>query len=220
MIKIGITGGIGSGKSIVSSLLELEGIPVYRADDESKRLTDTSAVIRQKLEALIDEAIYLDDRLDRRRLAALIFSDEVLLDKVNRIIHPVVREDFQAWTAKQVFTCCALESAILFESGFDKEVDVVLMVYAPVALRLSRVMMRDGISEAAVMKRMNRQLHDDIKRQRADFVIVNDDLHPVMPQVERFLKFVTTASLPLGSYLTPLKAMSPASYADCFASSQ
>ncbi len=188
MIKIGITGGIGSGKSVVSSLLELEGIPVYRADDESKRLSDTSPAICKKLKALIDDAIYNNDKLDRQRLATLIFNDEMLLKKVNSIIHPVVRKDFKEWAAKQVTNFCALESAILIESGFVRDVDVVLLVYTPVGVRLTRVMQRDGLSEAEVMKRMNRQLHDDIKRQQADFVIVNDDYHPLIPQITQFLQ--------------------------------
>jgi len=187
MNKIGITGGIGSGKSVISTLLAMEGIPVYLADDESKRLTDTSPFIREKLMALIDESIYINDLLDRCRLASLIFNDKTLLKKVNAIIHPVVMNDFNAWVAKQTAHFCALESAILFETGFNALVDVVLMVYAPVEIRLKRVMLRDGVSEAEVMKRMNRQLPDDIKRNQADYVIINDDIHPVIPQLEQFL---------------------------------
>jgi len=188
MIKIGITGGIGSGKSVVSSLLEMEDIPVYKADDESKRLADLSPDIRKQLKALIDDSIYINEKLDRSRLASLIFDDETLLKKVNEIIHPVVRKDFEAWANKQVSACCGLESAILFESGFEKEVDVVVMVFAPVDLRISRVMRRDGLSEAEVIKRINRQMPDDIKRQKADYVIMNDDQHPLIPQIEKFME--------------------------------
>ena len=188
MKKIGITGGIGSGKSVVSNLFTLEGIPVYRADDESKRLTDTSLVIREKLTALIDDSIYSNDKLDRQRLATLIFDDEALLKKVNGIIHPEVKRDFRQWVEKQVSDCCALESAILFESNFEQEVDAILLVCAPVELRLKRVQLRDGVSEAEVLKRMNRQLPDEIKRQKADFVIINDDLQPLIPQVELFIQ--------------------------------
>ena len=97
MIKIGITGGIGSGKSVVSTLLAQEGIPVYKADDESKRLTDTSPVIHHALKALIDDSIFINDKLDRQRLADLIFNDEHLLKKVNEIIHPIVKQDFIKW---------------------------------------------------------------------------------------------------------------------------
>ena len=199
MIKIGITGGIGSGKSVISTLLTMEGIPVYKADDESKRLTDTSPVVRKKLMALIDDSIFTHDKLDRQRLATLIFNDEALLKKVNGIIHPEVKDDFRQWVAKlpsagadaklpSMF--CALESAILFESNFEKEVDVILMVFAPVALRLKRVRLRDGVSEAEILKRMSNQMPDDLKREKADYVIINDDIQPVIPQVERFMKFL------------------------------
>jgi len=188
MIKIGITGGIGSGKSVVSNLLALEGIPVYRADDESKRLTDSSPVIRKELIALFDDSIFINGRLDRQRLASQIFDNETLLKKVNGIIHPKVKKDFQQWVAKQTSACCALESAILFEANFEQEVDVVLMVYAPVELRLMRVQKRDGVPEAEIIKRMSRQMPDDLKCEKAHFVIINDDIQQVIPQVENFLK--------------------------------
>jgi dephospho-CoA kinase len=188
MIKIGITGGIGSGKSVVSSLLTVAGIPVYVADNESKNLTDSSPVIQNKLKALFGDEIYSNGILDRKRLASLIFADEDILKKVNDIIHPVVRDDFQQWVSKQSTMRCAMESAILFESGFDKDVDVVLTVYAPVELRLTRTMLRDDATEADIMKRMNRQMPDALKREQADFVIINDDVQAIIPQVEQFLK--------------------------------
>ena len=190
MIRIGVTGGIGSGKSVVSSLLAMAGIPVYVADDESKNLTETSPEIQDKLKTLFGDDIYLNGNLDRKRLASLIFADEALLKKVNDIIHPVVREDFQRWVSKQSVKRCGMESAILFESGLDKDVDVVLSVYAPVELRLSRTMSRDGVTEADVIKRMNRQMPDALKRKQADFVIVNDDVQALMPQIEQFLKIL------------------------------
>ena len=188
MIKIGITGGIGSGKSVVSALLSQAGIPVYVADDESKKLTKTSPIIQKKLKALIGDDIYIDDKLDGKRLASLIFSDEEMLKKVNSIIHPVVRQDFKKWMLMQHSKNCAMESAILYESGFDKDVDIVITVYAPVELRLTRVMQRDGATEADIMKRMNRQMPDALKREQADFVIVNDDVQAMIPQIEQFLK--------------------------------
>jgi dephospho-CoA kinase len=191
MIKIGITGGIGSGKSVVLSLFRMKKIPVYMADTESKRLADTSPVIRRKLVDLFGDEIYVNDRLDRKRLASFIFSNEHVLKKVNEIIHPVVKEDFLDWVERQEGNICAMESAILLESGFRKTVDVVLLVYAPVGLRLTRVMERDGVSEADVMKRMNRQMSEDLKRKQADYIIVNDDVQALLPQVDRFLNLWT-----------------------------
>lgn len=190
MIKIGITGGIGSGKSVVSSLLAMAGIPVYVADDESKRLSDTSPVIRKKLVALFGEETYVDEKLDRQRLASLIFKDETYLKKVNGIIHPVVRKNFQEWAGSLKTKRCAMESAILYESGLNKDVDVVLMVYAPVGLRLTRAMLRDNATEAEVMRRMNRQMPDELKREQADFVIINDDVQALMPQIDHFIRFL------------------------------
>ena len=187
MIKAGITGGMGSGKSVVSAIFATAGIPVYCADDESKRLADTSPVIREKLKALVGKTVYKGENLDRQKLASIIFNDETILKNVNKIIHPVVRADFTEWVEKQTAEYCALESAILYESGFDKEVDVVLTVYAPMELRLNRVMLRDGASETEVLQRMKRQLSDELKQARADFVIVNDGEQPLIPQVERFI---------------------------------
>ncbi|MDR1221690.1 MAG: dephospho-CoA kinase [Tannerella sp.] len=191
MIKIGITGGIGSGKSVVSSLLGVNRIPVYVADAESKRLSDTSPAIRKKLTDLFGSGIYVNDLLDRKRLASFIFSSEHVLKKVNGIIHPAVKKDFHAWVKQQKGNTCAVESAILFESGFNKAVDVILLVYAPVELRLTRAMKRDGAAEADIMKRMNRQMPEELKRKEADCVIINDDVQALIPQVDRFLKLLT-----------------------------
>ncbi len=195
MIKIGITGGIGSGKSVVAHFFTLSGIPVYIADEESKYLTDHSPVIRKKLSALFGNEIYTNSGLDRKRFASFIFSNQALLKKVNEIIHPVVKKDFIKWVNAQKGGICALESAILYESGFDKSVDTVLMVYAPVELRLARVMQRDGSDEADIMRRMNRQRSDDLKRKQADYVIINDDANALTPQLEKFLNSLPKQAL-------------------------
>ena len=123
MIKIGITGGIGSGKSVVAALLELSGIPVYIADTESKLLTATSPVIREKLVALFGEELYTADSLNKRQLASHIFGNPERLGQVNAIIHPEVNRHFLAWVERLNTPVCAIESAILFESGFNRIVD-------------------------------------------------------------------------------------------------
>jgi dephospho-CoA kinase len=191
MIKIGITGGIGSGKSVVSTLLAMNGIPVYAADTEGRRLSDASPVIRKRLIDLFGDDIYVNDTLDRKRLASFVFSSKQVLRKVNEIIHPVVQKDFLAWVQQQKEKVCAIESAVLFESGFDKTVDAVLLVYAPVALRLMRAMERDGATEADIMKRMNRQMPEELKREQADYIIINDDIQALMPQVDRLQEIWT-----------------------------
>ena len=151
MIKIGITGGIGSGKSVVATLLRLYGIPVYIADEESKRLTNSSPVIRRALVDLVGEAVYdADGKLDKPRLANFIFGQPEHLARVNAIIHPEVNRDFLDWSERQEKAFCAIESAILFESGFDRIVDVKLMVLAPLEIRLERAIARDHASREAL----------------------------------------------------------------------
>lgn len=147
MIKIGITGGIGSGKSVVASLLALSGIPVYIADEESKWLTNNSPVIREKLTALFGPEIYTNEGLNKKLLASHIFNNPEQLQQVNQIIHPEVNRHFSAWVERQTSPLCAIESAILFESGFYKVVDISLMVYAPRELRIERALGRDSALE-------------------------------------------------------------------------
>ncbi|MDO4703236.1 dephospho-CoA kinase [Tannerella sp.] len=187
MTVIGITGGIGSGKSVVSRLLETYGVPVYDADRESKRLTVSSPVIRERLTALLGADIYTPDGLNRALMAGRIFRDAALLERVNAIIHPEVSKDFNCWKAGLQTAVCALESAILFESGFNRKVDETLMVYAPEEVRIGRVMARDGMSEADVRQRMNRQWPDERKKALADKIILNDERTPLIPQIEALM---------------------------------
>lgn len=187
MIKIGITGGIGSGKSVVASLFRLFGVPVYIADEESKQLTNQSETIRKQLIAHYGEAIYTPEGLNKPLLAAKIFQDPAQLRIVNGIIHPEVKRHFEAWAAKQTTLLCAIESAILFESGFDKVVDTSLMVYAPKALRIERATARDAASREAIQRRIESQMADEEKRKLADHLIYNDDQQPLIPQVIAFL---------------------------------
>ena len=189
MTTIGITGGIGSGKSMVSALLRVYGVPVYDADHESKRLLVTSPTIRHGLTALLGPEIYRPDgTLDRTRMAALIFADADLLARVNAIIHPAVGRHFDDWRRRLTSPLCALESAILFESGFDRRADLRLMVYAPEPIRLQRVMARDGAAEADVRLRMAGQWSDERKAALSDAVITNDGTSALIPQVETFLR--------------------------------
>ena len=190
MITIGITGGMGSGKSIVAALLKVYGIPVYDADSESKRLLLTSPTIRRGLTDLLGADIYSPDgtTLRRARMASLIFADPNLLARVNAIIHPEVGRDFDAWRAHLTTSVCAMESAILFESGFDRRANLRLMVYAPEAIRLQRVMARDNATEVAARQRMQRQWPDERKIALSDAVITNDGRAALIPQVEAFVK--------------------------------
>ena len=205
MITIGLTGGIGSGKSTVALLFELYGIPVYTADEESKRLLETlnpnrvlnldkvetthhHSLLREQLIALLGDSIFGPDGLNRRLMASLIFNDAKLLQKVNAIVHPEVARHFQRWVEQQTTKYAVLESAILFESNFDRYVDVSLIVYAPHELRIKRVMMRDHVTAFEVLQRMQHQLPDEEKRERADYVIYNDEKQPLIPQIEKLIQ--------------------------------
>ena len=191
MIKIGITGGIGSGKSVVASLFQLLGVPVYIADEESKRLTNQSMTIRRQLIAHYGEAIYTAEGLNKPLLAAKIFQDPAQRRIVNGIIHPEVKHHFEAWAAQQETPLCAIESAILFESEFDKVVDTHLMVYAPKALRIERATTRDAASREAIQQRIESQMADEEKRELADHLIYNDNQQPLIPQVTALIARLT-----------------------------
>lgn len=183
-IKIGITGGIGSGKSVVSQLLEVMGIPVYITDVESKRLTNTDPYIKEELSSLLGERVFADGVLNKPLLASYLFGHPDHARQVNGIIHPRVKNDFRSWVEKRaLFPIVGMESAILIESGFADEVDVVVMVYAPLEIRIQRAVARDNSSRELIMKRIESQMNDEEKRKRADFVIVNDDDMPLIPQV-------------------------------------
>lgn len=191
MIKFAITGGIGSGKSYVSSLLEERGIPIYNADLESKRLTVQDEGIRKELVALLGEDIYQGATLNKPLLASYLFANSDNAVKVNSIIHPRVKDDFRRWVESQKdVPLVGLESAILYESGFDDVVDQVVMVYAPEAVRLQRAMKRDNATEEQVRARMSAQMDDEVKRSKADFVLMNDGIMPLDVQLDDLVRFL------------------------------
>ena len=188
MICVAITGGIGSGKSYVSAMLEGKGIPVYNADTEAKRLTTSNTEIRNKLIALLGEEIYINGELNKPMLASYLFASAENAVRVNGIIHPVVKEDFKCWQAchadKEI---TAFESAILYEAGFEDSVDAVLMVFAPRELRLERAMKRDKATCGQIEARMAAQMDEEEKCRRADFVVYNDGSLPLDEQLTSFI---------------------------------
>ncbi|WP_455672132.1 dephospho-CoA kinase [Phocaeicola sp.] len=189
MIKIAVTGGIGSGKSYISHLLEEMNIPVYNADVEAKRLTSTDPGIRRELVALLGEEVYQDGMLNKPFLASYLFSDPEHVKQINAIIHPRVKEDFARWVLS-LNDCevAGMESAILYEAGFEHTVDAVVMVYAPLELRVERAMKRDNATEQQVRARMAAQLDDEEKRRRADFTVLNDGSQPLIPQLNNVIE--------------------------------
>lgn len=183
MIRLGITGGIGSGKSTVTDIIKLLDIPVYIADIESKRITESSPVVRQKLMEAFGNNLYEGYRLNKQLLASYIFNDKHKLAIANSIIHPVVDQHFCEWVNKhQSHRIVALEAAILYESGMDKLADKIITVYTPLEQRIERTMLRDNISREKVLERINSQLSDDEKLKRADYVVYNDETQSVIQQ--------------------------------------
>lgn len=194
MIKLGITGGIGSGKSTVSQIFSLSGVPVYIADIESKRLVATSPTIRKKLINLFGEELYSGGVLNKPLLASHIFNDKKKLEIVNAIIHPEVERDFIEWVKKHAqCNIVAHEAAILFESGFNRMMDKVLMVYTPLDIRIERTMLRDNLPKEKVMERIQNQMSDEEKAKLSDFVIVNDNTKSLIEQVTNIIQELKTS---------------------------
>lgn len=183
-LKIGITGGIGSGKSTVCKLFELIGIPIFEADSWAKKLTNTHPQIRKELIRLYGKDIYSPTgTIDRKKLASIIFNDQIQLQKVNNLIHPVVRDEFRAWSEMQKTPYVIHEAAILFESGVYKMMDYNILVSAPKTLRVERIVHRDHTTTEQINERMEKQWSDKQKRKLADTEIKNDNTELIIPRV-------------------------------------
>ncbi|MBR3794112.1 MAG: dephospho-CoA kinase [Alistipes sp.] len=188
MYKVGITGGIGSGKSTVCRLFEQNGIAVYDSDARAKALMAEDAKLREQLVEAFGAECYNEQGLDRAYLAGRVFGDEAELQRLNGIVHPAVKEDFRRWADAQRGAYVVLESAILFESGFDTQVDTTLAVMAPMEERLRRTVERDGVDREAVRRRMEHQLSDDELHARAARTIVNLRMDYLESDVEQLHK--------------------------------
>ena len=183
MLKIGLTGGIGSGKTVVARIFEVLGVPVYYADEAAKRLMNTDSSLKDSIIRHFGEQAYKQDQLDRKWLASVVFNDPVKLELLNSITHPATIKDADTWIKQQKATYIIKEAALLFESGASARLDKVIGVHAPQFLRVNRVMARDGVTEPEVLKRISRQMDEDEKMKRCDFIITNDETEPVIPQV-------------------------------------
>lgn len=184
MYRVGITGGIGSGKSLVCSILEKFGIPVYYADAEARKLMNTDQELQQAIKDTFGAAAYKDGELDRKWVGSKVFGDPHLLEKLNQLVHPVVRSDFEDWSKGWMDVPYLVEeAAILFESGAYRHLNMAVLIYAPGPLRIKRVMERDGVNRAEVERRMIHQMDDDQKKVLADRVIFNDEKSLLLPQI-------------------------------------
>lgn len=185
-VKIAITGGIGSGKSVVSHIFRSMGIPVYDSDSRARELMCTDTAIRKDLVALLGNEVYQSDgSLNKVLLAHYLFASPAHVREINTIVHPRVRTDFQTWVSRQQIgnTVVAMESAILYEAFFEREVDQVWLVAAPLELRLQRAVSRDGSTPQKVRERMAHQLPEEELRSRADVILENDGCKALLPQV-------------------------------------
>jgi len=184
MIKVAVTGGIGSGKSVVCSVFEKLGIPVFYADESAKELLDSDKDIKEKLISYFGKPIFgKDDKLVRSKFAEIIFNNKTYLTTVNGIVHPRVRKEFDNWVEKQTSPYVIEEIAILFESGQAHLFDKIISVTAPLEMRIERVMKRDNISREKVLDRLNNQDNDESRIERSDFIIINNDRELLLPQI-------------------------------------
>ncbi|WP_340063403.1 dephospho-CoA kinase [Ascidiimonas aurantiaca] len=181
---VGLTGGIGSGKSTVAGFFQEMGVPVFIADEVAKTLLADSAEVIKKVKALLGTAAYKSGVPDRKYIAGEVFADPDKLKRLNKIIHPEVRKKFDEWYKKQPSPYVIKEAAILFESGGAKECDLIITVTAPMETRIDRVITRDGVSREAVLARMKNQWSDEEKIKLSDFTIVNTDIEETRRQIE------------------------------------
>ncbi len=193
MLKVGLTGGIGSGKTTVCKVFKQLGIPVYHADIQARVLSDTNQEIIKAISDLFGKNIYTPNGLDRKKLSESVFINSDLLQKVNAIIHPKVREDFTSWLSEHnEMKYIIHEAAILFESGLHTLFNKIITVTAPVEIRIRRIMDREGVSEDYVRKIIGNQWPDKKKMNLSDYVIVNDQQRMILTQVLEIHNELTT----------------------------
>ncbi|RYG28374.1 MAG: dephospho-CoA kinase [Chitinophagaceae bacterium] len=191
-LRIGLTGGIGSGKSTVARIFEVLGVPVYYADLAARELMNTDVHLREDIIAAFGNRSYANEKLDRAYIADIVFKDPQQLGVLNQLTHPATIRDANEWMQRQTALYTIKEAALIFESGSSAHLDYVIGVYTPYPLRLQRVLHRDNASREQVIARMDKQIDENIKMKLCDFVIYNDEAHPLIPQVltlhERFLQ--------------------------------
>ena len=183
VLKVGLTGGIGSGKSTVANIFKVLGIPVFDADTAAKTIMNDDETLKQQIIKTFGDASYSNSQLNRKYIAGIVFNDPFKLEQLNAIVHPATIAAAEKWMLLQNTPYAVKEAALLFESGSVAGTDVVVGVFAPQALRILRVMERDNISRQEVLSRISRQIDDDIKRLLCDYVLINDEQQLLLPQV-------------------------------------
>jgi len=182
-LRIGLTGGLGSGKSTIAKIFEVLGIPVYYADTEAKRIMNEDAPLKAEIIRHFGAEAYIENQLNRAYLSSLVFNNREKLSLLNSLVHPATIRDSKEWINRQTTPYAVKEAALIFESGTQEYLDFVIGVSAPPDLRIQRAMQRDQISREDVLNRMSKQIEEVIKMHLCDFIIYNDEIKPVIPQV-------------------------------------
>ncbi|MEY3178102.1 MAG: hypothetical protein RJB42_343 [Bacteroidota bacterium] len=183
MLKIGLTGGIGSGKSTVAKVFETLGIPVYKADDEAKRLMATHPELIKQIKQHFTEQAYQDGKLNKSFLSSVVFNNKKQLELLNSLVHPFTIEDGKAWMLQQKTPYAIKEAALIFESGSQGEFDLIIGVYAPETLRIHRTIQRDKTNKDQVKSRMENQIKEEVKMKLCDEVLINNEQDLLLPQI-------------------------------------
>lgn len=183
VLRIGLTGGIGSGKSTVAGIFSVLGIPVFDADSESKKIMETNPSLVKAIKLAFGERVYQEDRLDRKYLSSIVFNDSRQLEKLNALVHPYAIAAAEQWASEKKSGYVVKEAALFFEAGSTEGIDYMVGVFAPKHIRIKRTMERDKITREEVLARMQKQIQEEIKMRLCDFVILNDDQQMIIPQV-------------------------------------
>jgi len=183
IIKVGITGGIGSGKTTVAKVFEVLGVPVYYADEAAKRLMNEDGILKDEIQHHFGKECYVEGKLNRKYLSELVFNNDKKLALLNSIVHPATIADAQKWMQQQTTPYAIKEAALIFESGSQQQLDYVIGVFTPIPMRIQRVIKRDQLSREEIKARMDKQMDESIKMRLCDFVITNDEQQMVIPQV-------------------------------------
>ena len=196
MLKIGLTGGIGSGKTTIAKMFTVLGIPVFDADSVAKKIMNEDEDLKKKVIELFGNEAYTVNGLNRKFIADIVFKDAHKLQQLNTIVHPVTIAAAAVWMNNQTTAYAIKEAALMFESGAYSHLDFIIGVHAPLPLRIQRIMERDGASSEEIVARINRQMNEEIKMKRCHFVIENDEQKAVLPQVIALHKKLKTLSVP------------------------
>src|ERR1700741_986066 len=183
VLRVGLTGGIGSGKSTVAQIFEVLGIPVYYADISAKKLMNEDAELRSAITNIFGKEAYANSILDRKYISSIVFSDPTKLEILNSIVHPATKKDSEAWMQQQTGPYAIHEAALIFEAKVSDRLDYVVGVSSPLELRIKRAVERDNVSREEVLKRMDQQLDEALKMSKCDFVLINDEQQLLIPQV-------------------------------------